>query len=84
MDMNKNECEDLENHLNTLEEEIKNLANKLDAFHDSLKEDRKKQNELFRNKMDRLLDGTEENPGILKSLNNIVQILDERLPKPEK
>ena len=74
----------IKDHIDGLAKEIKDLAEKLDSFNVSLKADRKEQNTHFRNEMNRLLDGTEENPGILKSLDDIRKILDERLPKPEK
>ena len=74
----------LKERLDTLEEEIKNLAETIDAFYDSLKKDRQEQNALWRKEMDRMLDGTDENPGILRSLANITRILDERLPKPKE
>ena len=86
--MDENPETRIEERLTKLEKEIKTLVKTLEAWHESLEKSRKEQMAFHREEMDRilnrLLDGTKENPGILKSLDDIKRILDERLPKPEK
>lgn len=80
----------LKERLSSLEKEIENLAMKVDAFYAALEKSRKEQNAFMREEWNKILDGTEKNPGILKQLkkleklDDIVRILDERLPKPKE
>ena len=80
----ENDINKLKKRLDKLEKKNKLLANRIKKSNESLRKDMKKYNSLLRKDVNRLLDGTEESPGILKKLDNlseIVKILDERLPK---
>ena len=70
------EPEPVEERLNQVDRELERLERKMD---DGFK--------AFRKDMDRILDGTPEEPGILRKLDrldDIARLLEERLPPPPK
>ena len=86
-EINKDEYEDLKKQVeglvertSTLKKENKVLAERLEKSSELLRKDMKDHNTLLREDINRLLDGTEENPGILRE----IRALKERFPKPEK
>ena len=63
---------DTKTRLNTVERELQRLEKKMDT-----------QFELFRKDLDRIFDGTEEQPGVLRKLDRldeIAELLRNRLP----
>ena len=62
--------------LGDLEERMGRLEGRMDAL--------TKQVAGMREDINRILDGTPENPGANRNLEKILRLLDERLPKPEK
>ena len=86
-DINKDEIENLKKQnkefgiqIKKLEGENKVLADKIDKSNELLRKDMKEHNSLLRKDLNKLLDGTEENPGILREIRE----LKERFPKLEK
>ena len=68
----------VEEHLNTVEKRMGRLEGRMDAL--------SQQVALMREDINRILDGTDEEPGVnrkLDRLDDIVRLLEERLPKPE-
>ena len=76
----KKEVERLVKRTSTLKKENKVLAERLEKSHNLLVKCINDNNTSLRKDLDRLLDGTEENPGILKA----IQELTKRFPNSEK